>query len=170
MLKLLFQKRTGRLFRTFCAQSTAQKIPICSKKAFGALLRLLLGLPKNKKSRLRSPTAYPKNTRSTFWCRFGLLLGSRDVSGRLWALFGFNLAVLGAAWSPWAPILISEIDFLLIFDRFWPPNLTKIAKTPQESKFRSKFETKSSTHNVSISISRLASLPGCGGLREAVSI
>ena len=53
---------------------------------------------------------------------FGVLGGLWATFGRLWASFGFNLGALGAAWSPWAPILVSEIDFGLIFGRFGPPN------------------------------------------------
>ena len=79
----------------------------------------------------------------TFGGRFGALLESWGVSGLLLGDFGHRLAstwgpwvqlgrlglpfwsqksMLGAAWSPWAPILVSEIDVSLIFGRFGPPN------------------------------------------------
>ena len=108
-----------------------------------------------------------------FWqllATFGILGCLCTTFGRRWASFGFNLGALGAAWSPWAPIWVSEHDFLLIFGWFGPHDLTKIVKIPQESKLKSKFEIKSSTHNVLIAISRLVSIHGCGGLRVAVSI
>ena len=62
------------------------------------------------------------------WTTFGVLGWLWAGFGRLWASLGVNLGALGAAWSPWAPIFVSEIDFSLIVGRFEPPNWIKIVK------------------------------------------
>ena len=85
-----------------------------------------------------------------FWqmlATLGILGCLCNTFGRPWASFGFHLRALGAAWSPWAPILVSEIDVSLIFGRFGPPNWQKSSKfaskvqSKLESKFESKFES-----------------------------
>jgi hypothetical protein len=62
------------------------------------------------------------------WTTFGVLGWLWAGFGRLWASLGVNLGALGAAWSPWAPIFVSEIDLSLIVGRFGPPNWIKIVK------------------------------------------
>ena len=111
-----------------------------------------------------------------FWTTLGVLGWLWATFRRIWASLGVNLGLLGAAWSPWTPLLASNLTFdwfLLDFDLPVWQKTTKLAfqvLISLVSKPVFKFEIKSSNLTMSSSLCRSVVLHGCGGLREAVSI